>query len=201
LSAQYPIISITSTRSRCCGLITEGALITTHIDAARWEAIARDYAANALTITDICALHSVSRSAVHRRALKEGWINRAVMADGPARRRTRQRDLGQRLLDMLDRKMTQIENRAAPTGGAAPTAADAERDARTLNTLVRLFDKLTTLRQKTEAASKQATPAGPAERGDDGADGLRNALAQRLEKLRSAETAEPVTPGLTVSTS
>jgi hypothetical protein len=174
-------------------------LITTHIDAARWEAIARDYAANALTITDICALHSVSRSAVHRRALKERWVNRAVMTDSPARRRIRERDLGQRLLDMLDRKMTQIENRAAPTGGAAPTAADAERDARTLNTLVRLFEKLTSLRQKTEAAPKTAAPAASVERGDDGADGLRNALAQRLEKLRSAETADRVTRGLTVS--
>ena len=180
---------ITSSRGRGCGLITEGALITTHIDAARWEAIARDYAANVLTIKDICALHSINPTTLHRRALKEGWINRAVMTDSPARRRTRERDLGQRLLDMLDRKMTQIENRATATSaeGAAPTAADAERDARTLNTLVRLFDKLTTLRQKTEAAAKTAAPTANAERGDDDADRLRNALAQRLERLRASQ--------------
>jgi hypothetical protein len=97
--------------------------------------------------------------------------------------------------------MTQFETRIAEAG----SAADNERDARTLNTLVRLFEKLqrlgshatktgvrvTTLarfprsgaaagRASTTAASSADTTSKDAH----DADRLRTDLAQRLERLR-----------------
>ncbi len=78
-----------------------------------WEAIARDYAANVLSTEEICQLHSIGRSTLYNRALKERWPTRVAMVDGHSRRRGRERDLGQRLLDLVDRKMAQIEKRLA----------------------------------------------------------------------------------------
>jgi hypothetical protein len=72
---------------------------------------------------------------------------------------------------------------------ASATAADSERDARTLNTLVRLFEKLKGL-GLSEAAGRRAQPAKSAPADDSSvkdahdADALRGELARRLEKLR-----------------
>jgi hypothetical protein len=150
-----------------------------------WEAIERAYAASALTVDEICALHAISRSALYYHARKGGWRNRVPMADGPHRHRVRQQHLGQRLMNALDSKMTEFENRlAAGTASGASTAADAERDARTLNTLVRLFDKLETLGERAGGPAKTVSPATPAEGGAYDSDRLRDALARRLERLR-----------------
>ncbi|MEJ2118421.1 MAG: hypothetical protein P8Y36_11245 [Alphaproteobacteria bacterium] len=183
-----------------------------------WDAIARDYAAGALTVTEICTLHGVSSSTLYSRANKSRWKKRkrsatpkaapnaAASENGaskasakstPRKRRSKQPpDLTQRLLIALDQKMTEFETRMAE--GASLSAADSERDARTLNTLVRLFDKLKSFGEKPGAAKKSATPmtsgtpaaaasasAQPSASGNDAhdADRLRHELAQRLARL------------------
>ncbi|MEJ2125358.1 MAG: hypothetical protein P8Y47_11290 [Alphaproteobacteria bacterium] len=173
-----------------------------------WDAIARDYAAGALTITEICTLHSVSPSALYSRANKLRWKKRngrdapkratnasgkrapkAAAKSSACKRRAKQPpDLTQRLLTALDQKMTEFETRMAE--GAPLSAADSERDARTLNTLVRLFDKLKTFGEKTAGAEKSASLTAsaanqPSPSGTDAhdADRLRHELAQRLERL------------------
>lgn len=78
--------------------------------------------------------------------------------------------------------MTAFENRLAE-GDAS--AADSERDARTLNTLVRLFDKLKSLDEKAVRRSPVATAATPAAKDAIDADRLRCELAQRLAKLHA----------------
>jgi hypothetical protein len=162
-----------------------------------WEAIARDYAACVLSVSDICALHAVSRSALYDHARRnERWLYRVTLAGGPPRP-TREQDLGQRLFNALDRKLSEFERRhaAATADGTVPSAADAERDARTLNTLVRLFDKLQGYAKK--AACRPAPPASAAaaasaEPVPQGTDALRSTLARRLETLRlGAETEGP----------
>ncbi len=94
--------------------------------------------------------------------------------------------MAERLLIALDQKMTEFENRMAQ--GGITTAADSERDARTLNTLVRLFEKLKGFGSKAEAESKTATaPAQTSTSAGKNAhdtDTLRHDLAERLEKLR-----------------
>lgn len=181
-----------------------------------WDAIARDYAAGALTVTEICTLHGVSPSVLYHRANKLRWKKRKrsvapkaapnaaasengaskASAKSPQRKRRAKQpaDLTQRLLTALDQKMTEFETRMAE--GASLNAADSERDARTLNTLVRLFDKLKSFGEKSGAAKKSATPmtsalpastasAQPSATGTDAhdADRLRQELAQRLARL------------------
>jgi hypothetical protein len=155
-------------------------------DAARrdWEAVAQDYAAGALSVDAICAAHSLTPATLYRRAKIDGWPLRR-----PGRRRSRA-DLAKRLLGALELKMTRFENRMAESAASA-TAADSERDARTLNTLVRLFEKLKGLGLG-EAATRRARSAksAPAPADDSSvkdahdADALRGELARRLEKLR-----------------
>jgi len=272
----------------------------THSDSdrlgANWVAIERDYCARDLSIKDLCALHSVSRAQLYRRASANGWPLRrgrsragskktsahivekgscittsspegekwAACADSPSERASEvggkasrdggrepaaaeastldkagavsgaaqveavaparagrakakasvnggarkraghakkaQPDLLQRLLAALDYKMTAFENRMAQGDGAA-NAAEGERDARTLNTMVRLFEKLKSLQDQGDCAAgkggrSRATAAnttGPATkfasmdtavRDAQDAEQLRNELAERLGKLR-----------------
>jgi hypothetical protein len=172
-----------------------------------WDAIARDYAAGTLTIIEICTLHGVSPSALYQRINKLRWKKRqgsatkitqtaspkdASKAPKTAARGTsirkrptkRSKDLVRRLLIALDQKMTEFENRLA--AGESLTAADSERDARTLNTLVRLFDKLKDTDRKNRDAKSACSSSAPSTNGTDlhDADRLRHDLAQRLKKLR-----------------
>jgi hypothetical protein len=94
----------------------------------------------------------------------------------------REAELAKRLLTALDDQMTQLENRRS--ADPANTAADSDRDARTLTSLVRLFDKLKSLGQKTAAPKRAAAAATAQGKAAHDADRLRHALAERLEKLR-----------------
>lgn len=84
--------------------------------------------------------------------------------------------------------MTELENRMIAST-ELPTAADCERNVRTLNTLVGLFEKL-----KKQAASDGAmqTKAAMHMDGDQpglpDADMLRRQLAERLNRLDRAQS-------------
>ena len=159
-----------------------------------WDAIAHDYAASTLTVSEICALHTVSRAALYGRAMLDGWIKRsdrrasAVHHPPPRHLAKGEADLARRLLTALDHKMTDFETRMtqAAAGALPATAADSERDARTLGTLVRLFDRLKGFGAKTAASA--GTAAGSRTGGKDfhDADLYRNDLARRLESLRNS---------------
>jgi len=176
---------------------------------ADWAVIARDYAASALTVSEICALHGIHRNILYRHVRSESWEKRAfrkhccnslsVAADAPtpdqsmiaankpltSRPIKRPRNLARRLLTALDKKMTEFENRLAE--GGPFSAADSERDARTLNTLARLFDKLKDVGRKTrstKAATLTSSDSNATGTQTHDADRLRHDLAQRLEKLR-----------------
>jgi hypothetical protein len=141
-------------------------------------------------VDDLCAAHRITRTAFYNFARRENLPLRVPMKDGVKRRRIREEDLAQRLLNALDRKMRAFEARLAQGHDAPPSAADAERDARTLNTLVRLFDRLQAAAKDPEPAKvalgRARPPAQPARAGKDmdDADLLRRDLAQRLERLR-----------------
>lgn len=156
---------------------------TTPVRLARdWDAIARDYAAGVLAVSDICALHSVSRRTLYRQAELDGWPLRNFAG---LRVRRRSRDgLAKRLLSALDLKMTQFENRMV-ANASGETAADSERDARTLNTLVRLFDKLKGFGDKAEGGARASDCSAPAGKDAHDADRLRHELAQRVARLRA----------------
>lgn len=156
---------------------------------ADWVAVARDYAAGTLTVSEICALHAVSRSVFYRWRQREGVATRRTEPK-PLKRCIGRNVLAKRLLAALDQKMTEYETRLAE--GVPTSAADSERDARTLNTLVRLFDKLRDFDAKAATVPAKPSPASAAhaqaansETSSHDADRLRHDLAQRLEKLRS----------------
>lgn len=141
---------------------------------------------------EICAVHGISPPALYYQIKRNGWPLRRPLTPPPRKKRSSRggrksgnATMARRLLTALDQKMTEFENRIAePT-----TSADSERDARTLNTLVRLFDKLTALGDKRSAARKNAASAKASANSTAGkdahdADRLRLDLARRLEKLR-----------------
>lgn len=156
-----------------------------------WPSVARDYAAKDLTVDQIAALYVISRRSIYNRAHSEGWPLRVGVTAGPTRRRIRRTEFDQRLMIALDRKIVAFEARRDD----ALSAADAERDARTLNTLVRLYDKLQGMMLQ-GLAGKSAGPAAPlgpaatlrpvasAAKDTHDPDGLRRDLARRLEMLR-----------------
>lgn len=157
-----------------------------------WAVVEREYAAMELTTQEICLQHGITQSALYHRVRINGWplrqpdkLRRPKTPSAKcAHRNPGEAAMARRLLTALDRKMTEFENRIAEPGNAA----DSERDARTLGTLVRLFDKLTALGDKRSMARKNAASAKAANSsaGKDAhdADRLRLDLARRLEKLR-----------------
>jgi hypothetical protein len=174
-----------------------------------WASVARDYAARALTVEQITALYAISTCALYYRASREGWSKRRPPS-GPPRGRVRRADFGQRLTNALERRIADFEARHAHRlDSGVPSAADAERDARTLNTLVRLYDKLRAAGHALSPATSEGGPApargdtlragaassagadcataAPAAKDIDDPDGLRRELARRLEKLRLGE--------------
>ena len=88
-----------------------------------------------------------------------------------------------RLLRALDMKMTQLENRMAANAEPA-SAADFERNVRTLNTLVGLFEKLKKQAETDAADTKNADGEKSALQD---ADELRRQLAERLKRLSCSQ--------------
>lgn len=167
--------------------------------AADWAAIARHYASGTATVAEICARFGITRAALYRRARREGWPKRstrkasaraasakpkAAAKRAPAAQR--RRDMIARLYQALDQKMQLIEERIAQSAGHAGdampvSAADNERDARTLNALFRLFERLTEMDDRLRGAG-----GGDPKIKDTDADSLRRDLARRLARLRKA---------------
>jgi len=154
-----------------------------------WAAVQAEYARGALTVAQICARYGITSKALYRQAKKEGWplrsaANTAASRSAPkpsGRRGSRKsrKALIARLYKALEHKMTEFESRLAD---GAQTATESERDARTLNTMVRLFERLGALEEKAKAGD-----AASRDDGELGADAraLREDLARRLERLRA----------------
>jgi hypothetical protein len=147
----------------------------------------------------------MSRTALVVRAKKEGWVRLVgtkPLKTGPKPRPPGEpkpkpaaqlrRDMVRRLLEALDKRLMLLEKRMAPDAEGEPTqsAADAERDARTLSGLARLYAKLVELDDSASAKGKpdQDKSATKPEATDD-ADRLRRDLAVRLQRLNQARHA------------
>ena len=143
---------------------------------------------------ELCALHAISRTRLYDHVNRDDWTKRSVRRAAAAKRPSRSRrlagetDLARRLLIALDQKMTAFETRMtqAATGETAATSADSERDARTLGTLVRLFDKLKGFGAKTAAGTDAPAASRTAGKDIHDADRFRHDLARRLESLRDS---------------
>ena len=93
-----------------------------------------------------------------------------------------------RLYTALDQKMREIETRierATQAGSDECSAADCERDARTLTTLAKLYEKICELESSSDSASNQRQLSQEAMESD--ADIFRHEIAERLTKMLEAE--------------
>jgi len=97
--------------------------------------------------------------------------------------RARREDIVARLYAALDSKMHEIEERIGVNGqaGAEVSAADAERDARTLTALARLLEKLDELKLPDNEADSGETSGKERD-----AEQIRDEIAGRLERMLKA---------------
>ena len=112
----------------------------------------------------------------------------AVSGAGGASRRA---GIIARLYAALDQKMREIENRIERTsriGAEELTAADSERDARTLTALARLFEKLTDLDgAESDSINKTNWEEGHLTGKEIDAERFRRDIADRLTRMLKAE--------------
>jgi len=102
--------------------------------------------------------------------------------------RSRRAGIISRLYAALESKMREIEHRierASDDSTQSLSAADSERDARTLTALARLFEKLSDL-DTSPAADAGHKGEVPADKEID-ADRFRLKIADRLERMLKAE--------------
>jgi hypothetical protein len=170
-----------------------------------WAGIKNAFIKSGVSRDRIGEAFGVSGSAVGQHAKKECWVREVPTRPLPCGRKPatgprlprdlspgerRKRRLLERLYKVLDGKMKTLEQRMrapAPEGGQS--AADAERDARTLSALARLYAKLVELDERaSEQAKGSETEIERSEAGQD-ADRFRRDLALRLERLHQARDA------------
>jgi hypothetical protein len=159
-----------------------------------WEGIKQAYVHGDWSLRRIGDFHGASEHQIRAEAKRNKWVR--LVGTKPLRRAARvpeakpdehrRRDMVRRLLDALDRRLLQLEARMAPdaaAGGETQSAADAERDARTLSGLARLYAKLVELDTGDEPrdAGRGVKPETP-----DDADRFRRDLALRLQRLNQA---------------
>ena len=105
-------------------------------------------------------------------------------ADGTSRRD----GIIARLYAALDQKMREIETRieqASYVDGEAMSAADCERDARTLTNLAKLYEKICELEGKSDNESSDGRVSQEEKEID--ADRFRLQVAERLQRMLEAE--------------
>jgi len=153
-----------------------------------WPAILRAFRDRDCAVAEFCRRNGISASSLYRRLAAEA---RQAQARKPARGGRRRKrcvaavpvkgrgGLFARLSRALDEKMTEFETAIRAQEPRSP--ADAEREARTLLSLMRMFERLNALQPNMGKGS--ADPANP--RLDADADAIRRQLAERLERLRS----------------
>lgn len=162
-----------------------------------WEAVRQDFLYGGMSQRWIAWKHGISRATFHRHRSAGGWERVEPLArrtsrqanprDGVPPTPTEQRRgrILKRLYKLLDAKMSEIETRMAENDGRPQSAAEAERDARNLNSLARLYAKLV------EMDEAKAARGGERERKKtkDGADAdrLRRDLTGRLARLQPGD--------------
>ena len=182
-----------------------------HEMATDWGEAARLYGEGRASVRELASRLGVSTSTIYRKARDQGW-RRPVRKGGktsktvtPADARieiaapdanvmmNRSADTGTiyaRLYKALDCKLAIVEARIAHAvqSKTGIPAAQSERDARTLSSLVRLFEKLRAMDVKEAATtgrrgSSEGTSLSPKERTEDD-DRFRRELIRRIKALR-----------------
>ncbi len=135
--------------------------------APDWSAIGQDYLAGTQTIAVICERHNISRSALSQARNRLGWPGRY------ARRPIKRVELIGRLFGVLERQISNMENRAMDE-----TAIDKE--VALLGTLSRTLEKLV------ELDAKARPPAPKTLNTDRDMAALRQKITTRISQLEKS---------------
>jgi hypothetical protein len=168
-----------------------------------WVGIEREYIYGDKSLNRIAALYGSSSGGIRYRAKRDGWVRlfgTTPLTPGPAARlpraprpnadQLRQRRLARRLFKVIDAKLQEIETRMnkADANAAPPSAADTERDVRSVSSLIGLFDKVVELDEAARKAGKGSETSTVRSEAD--ADRLRRDLAERLGRINPASAPE-----------
>jgi hypothetical protein len=134
---------------------------------ADWQGIKQAYIHGDWSLRRIGDFHGASEHQIRAEAKRNKWVRlvgtkplrRTAKATDAKPNELRRRNMVRRLLDALDKRLLQLEARMAPdakAGGETQSAADAERDARTLSGLARLYAKLVELDTSAQAEGERA---------------------------------------------
>lgn len=152
-----------------------------------WADIRARYEKGEERVDAIAADIGMTRIALSLRALKEGWALRSkrkakTVAKSPAaapRKAETTRETIQRLKDMLQQRVTQLEDELRELGTEV-NALNSERGIKSVNTLVRTLEKVLDLERKDKLKRKQAR--GEHKYFDDE---QRRQLAAKIERLEA----------------
>jgi hypothetical protein len=166
------------------------------------DGVRHDFVHSDMSLDRIGAKHGIHKTTVARWAKREGWVwlvGTRPLATGrkprppgtpppkrPSVAERRRRHMVERLLKIFDAKIRALEARLQQdeSDGETPqSAADTERDARSLSNMLAFHAKLVELEQAAQQGNTEATT-----RSQD-ADRFRRKLALRLERL--ARTSDP----------
>lgn len=162
-----------------------------------WERVRQEFTHSTDPLNLIAERNGIGRGALSRHAKAGNWERKVKTNQRPRRtkaeleaaaaectRRALSLTLAARLYLAIDRKLQEIEQRMQDTGHEGLSAADAERDARTLSALARVYAKLVELDGAAKPAVEKKKGEKPgAPRSSEDADQLRRDLARRLERL------------------
>jgi hypothetical protein len=162
-----------------------------------WEAVHHDFLHSGMSEARIAWKHGTNAETLRRRKLAGGWVRvsplvrlrsgRLAPGEGlpPTSTEKRRGRIVKRLYKLLDAKMSEIETRMTENDGRTQSAAEAEREARYLNSLARLYAKLVEM-DESKAARGAAEDQKKTKDGAD-ADRLRRDLAGRLARLQPGD--------------
>lgn len=176
-----------------------------HLEAAMarggadWSAVRRAYENGNQTVAEICSGFSISAPTLYRHLRDEGWQPRSsetlrhMKRDAPVENGgTSTERMLERLQDALELQMKEVEARLARHDVNLVSDTSVERDARTLASLVRTFERILELQES--HSSQHSEPAEkPCQDTDDededtmehlDIDTFREELTRRLEDLR-----------------
>jgi hypothetical protein len=167
-------------------------------DGRDWAPVRDDFLYSGMAQRRIAWKYGMTENTLRQRRRAEGWERvvpvqrlpthpRPALRDGepPTPTAKRRGRMVRRLFAVLDTKIAELEARM--TGeDRAQSAADAERDARALTALARLYAKLVEMDEGGAAAGaggRAGTGSQRTEKDGDDADRLRRDLADRLARL------------------
>jgi len=155
-----------------------------------WSEIKTKYETEIISIAQLCKLYGVTRYQINKHAKQAAWVMRSKPTNHKNTKKSFQSNASKAvrsgvpttgtLREALEFITMELMDRIAKE--SAQTTANHDRDARTLSSLVRTYEKLKTIEAES-AATAPTKELSDQKQSYEQADERRADIAQRLEKL------------------